>query len=204
MDATNSDPAAGAGFPDGVKQMLIAAMGGNLSALPGLRRFLKENERVWREVGDLGLKAERSWIGLAAGDDLVVREAVDLELRRLTAELAGDGASPIERLLARQAGLAWLEGQYFATLAAQTGRQDLANAHRRFLLDRADRAQAKLAAALKQLALCRRLLAPLPKPAVTAPPPKPAAPAQPVEPAPPPRRGRRRKAPSLAGRLVHK
>lgn len=153
---------AAGGGSDKLRSLLTRAVGGDLTTLPGLREFLGANAAVWREVGDLALKAERSWIGMASGDDLVVREAMALELKRVAASLADDAAPAAERLLARQAALAWFEGSYYSARCAQTGEVEMSLPHREFLHRRADRAQAKFAAAVKQLAVVRNLLRPTP------------------------------------------
>ena len=159
----NASPAGGGS--DKLRALLTRAVQGDLTTLPGLREFLGANAAVWREVGDLALKAERSWIGMASGDDLVVRESMALELKRVADSLADENAPPAERLLARQAALAWLEGAYYSARCAQTGGVEMSLAHREFLHRRADRAQAKFAAAVKQLAVVRNLLRPVPTPA---------------------------------------
>lgn len=129
-----------------------------------MREYLDAHEAVWREDGDLALKAERSWVVLAAGTDLVARESMVRELRRVADSLADGTAPAAERLLARQAALAWFEGAFYSARCAQTLAAEVAPAHREFLHRRADRAQAKFAAAVKQLAVVRNLLRPVASP----------------------------------------
>lgn len=159
--ADSNQPAAGS---DKLRELLTRAVGGDPTTLPGVREYLDANERVWREYGDLALKAERSWIVLVAGDDLVARESMARELRQVADSLADGTAPAAERLLARQAALAWLEGAFFSARCAQTLATETSLAHREFLHRRADRAQAKFAAAVKQLAVVRNLLRPPPSP----------------------------------------
>lgn len=156
----NASPSGGGS--DKLRDLLTRAVRGDLTTLPGLREFLGANEPVWREVGDLALKAERAWIGMASGDDLVVRESMALELKRVADSLADGNAPAAERLLARQAALVWFESVYYSARCAQTGGVEMSLAHREFLHRRADRAQAKFAATVKQLAVVRNLLRPAP------------------------------------------
>ncbi len=161
-DPGSKDTNRTGGGSDKLRDLLSRAVRGDLATLPGLREFLGAKAAVWREVGDVALKAERSWIGMASGDDLVVRESMALELKRVADSLADENAPAAERLLARQAALAWFEGAYYSARCAQTGGVEMSLAHREFLHRRADRAQAKFAAAVKQLAVVRNLLRPAP------------------------------------------
>ena len=172
------EPIAG---PEGLRELLGRASRGDESCLPQVRMLLDDNEEVCRRVGDAAAHAETAWATLVGGGDLLARESFKLEAERMAAELAGESPSPIERMLARQAALCSLEASYFAATCA--GAAQSPQAQREFLHKRSDRAQAKFAAALKQLAVCRKLL----------PPPK--APAPPVPaPSPIPRRPARRRA----------
>jgi len=153
-----------AGGSDKLRDLLTRATQGDITTRPAVREFLDANEAVWREDGDLALKAERSWIVLVAGNDMVARESMVRELKRVADSLADTNAPAAERLLARQAALAWFEGSYYSARCAQTGGAEMSLAHREFLHRRADRAQAKFAAAVKQLAVVRNLLRPVPSP----------------------------------------
>jgi hypothetical protein len=172
MDANekmNEAPAVAASNPsangsDKLRDLLTRAVKGDATTLSGVHEFLNANEKVWRVDGDLALKAEQSWIVLAAGNDLLARASMLRELRRVADSLADEHAPAAERLLARQAALAWFEGAFFAARCAQTLPTEISPAHREFLHRRADRAQAKFAAAVRQLATVQKLLRPAPSP----------------------------------------
>src|SRR5262245_5876286 len=74
-------------------------------ALPAIRRWLDGHPHVWQSVGDLAAAAERAWLILAVGDDLVARECMARWLAERRQELAAEGASPLEDLLVRQLAL---------------------------------------------------------------------------------------------------
>lgn len=121
-----------------------------------LRRFLA-GEPARPAAGDLTGQAEAAWLALIAGPDDVYRRALAAGLAGFKAGLAVDD-TPAERVLVDQCGLAHLEAQYFAAKAAETAGQELSVAHRRFLLEGADRASRRLAFLVKQLASVRGLL----------------------------------------------
>src|SRR5204862_2287527 len=78
----------------------------------------------------------------------------------LRAELAGPGASPLVRLLARRAALTGLQADYLDALAAQS--PGLGQAAGERLQRLADRAQRRHLLAVKALALVCKLLPPAP------------------------------------------
>jgi hypothetical protein len=184
-------------------------MAGDESALPEVRAIVRD-PRYLQAFGDLAWRARFALLNEAAGQDLMVREAVPEKLEALRQELAGPDPSPLEALLVDRILNTWLHlralelrrgaGADLGPSAAAHHERAWDGAHRRFL------------AALKALAVVRKLALPVLQfnvahnqlnvgaAGAVAAPTEPAAAPRPIPPAirdggpPPPARGRRRPA----------
>src|SRR4051812_8117097 len=103
---------------DELRGLLDRARRGDADALPALRAALDEHPGIWRHCGDLAAHAERAWIALAAGPDLLLREALGRRLTALKADLAGTNPTPLERLLVDRVAATWLQVAYADAAAA--------------------------------------------------------------------------------------
>jgi hypothetical protein len=143
-----------------LRDLVRRAHEGDAGVLPRLRRLLDERPELWEQAGDLARHAEQALLELVAGRSLFAREAVERKLAGLKAELAGPGATPLERLLVDRVGLCWLQVHSLDLEAAALPRQLAAgppgvNAQRRL-----DSAQRRYLQAVKALATVRKLLTP--------------------------------------------
>jgi len=144
-----------------VRQLLARAEQGDNTALPELRRFLDANPQVWQSAGDLAARAEAAWVGLAAGDNLLMGESLARTLAALKAGLAGPDPSPLERLLVGRVAACWVQVHYADAAAALARGRDLTLAQLDHLQRRQERAQRGYLAAVKALALVRKLIPPV-------------------------------------------
>lgn len=103
---------------DEVREAIGRARRGDASAVPLLRELMARHPALWQRYGDLAAGVERSWIALAGGTDLLVRESTALYADRLRAELTRPSATPVERLLVERAVATWLQLQYFSGVEA--------------------------------------------------------------------------------------
>lgn len=135
------------------------AKAGDETALARLRQQLNAVPQAWEEAGNLALQAEHVLIGLAAGDDAMVREAIERKIGRLKADFGWDDVSPEERLLVDRVAICWLEVHYADTVHARhvkTRNPPLLDCLQRHQ----DRAQRRYLSAIKTLVQVRRLLVP--------------------------------------------
>lgn len=143
-----------------LQRLLTAAEEGDLQVLPELRHLLDHSPELWDEYGNLALHAQYALVKLAAGPNLLLAESLVRKLVALKVEVAGPNPSPLERLLAEQIAACWVQTAYFDALLAQAKgveptkaeqlRRHQQGAHRRYL------------AAIKQLAIVRKLVASTP------------------------------------------
>ena len=75
--------------------LVAAARKGEPGAVARLRAVLDSEPGLWDQAGDLADAAERAWVGVIAGDDVVFAEALQRKAAAMRAELAGPGASPL-------------------------------------------------------------------------------------------------------------
>jgi hypothetical protein len=143
-------------------QLLKRAEAGDRSVLPQLRRALDGDPDLWRGYGDLAAHAEASLAMLAAGPNLLLAESLKRKLAELKAELGGESPSPLERLLVERVTATWLQVNYHDGLLAQAA--GAGEARLKALRQQQDAAHRRHLAALKQLAVVRRLLRPAPSP----------------------------------------
>ena len=143
-------------------QLLKKAEAGDRSVLPQLRRALDGDPDLWRGYGNLAAHAEASLAMLAAGPNLLLAESLRRKLAELKAELGGESPSPLEKLLAERITATWLQVAYFDALLAQAA--GAGEARLRALQRLQDAAHRRHLAAIKQLAVVRRLLRPAPSP----------------------------------------
>jgi hypothetical protein len=143
-------------------QLLKRAEAGDRSVLPQLQRALDGNPDLWRGYGDLAAHAEASLALLAAGPNLLLAESLKRKLAELKAELGGASPSPLEKLLAERVSTSWLQVTYFDGLVAQAA--GAGEARLKVLRQMQDGAHRRHLAAIKQLAVVRRLLRPAPSP----------------------------------------
>jgi hypothetical protein len=144
---------------------------GDVTVLPRLKEFLDAHPQVWQELGDLALHAEEAMIRLVAGDNLFVAECIRRDLATLREELAGPSPSPLERVLVQRIVLCRLQ-TYKADIDAAALDQGT-SPHGPHAQRRQDAAHKRLLAAVKQLAVVRKLLAPSLPPITLALPPIP-------------------------------
>ena len=141
-------------------ELVQRAQQGDLTALPLLREALEGDPSLWQEYGDLAAQAQEAWLQLLAGTDYLLAESVRLKLAALRQELGAEGASPLEKLLIERVVACWLQTHYADALYAQAkGPQSTASV-RQELMKRQESSQRRYLAAIKQLALVRKLLRP--------------------------------------------
>jgi hypothetical protein len=139
-------------------QLLHRAEQGDLAALPALRAALDADERLWRGYGDLAMQAIGSLIKLAAGTNVLLAESLLRKVQTLKEELAGESPSALDKLLAERVAATWLQTNYYDGLMVQAAKAD--EARSRMLQRQQDAAHRRHLAALKTLAVVRRLLKP--------------------------------------------
>lgn len=141
--------------PDELVGLVERARRGDASALPGLREALRARPDLVARCGDLAAAAERAWIDLAAGPDVVAAESLALRVEGLRAELEGPDSTPLERLAAARVVVTWLQCWYADASAAAMANVPPGVAT--FALERQDRAHKRHLSALGALAAIRRL-----------------------------------------------
>jgi hypothetical protein len=149
-------------YTEEIRVLLVRAQQGDTSVLPQLRELLDGRPELWQRLGDLRGHVEEALLDLAAGKSLLAREAIRRRMDELRAELSVPTPTPVEKLLIDRVVVGWAQ-VYLADLdelqKAKAGTQQAAQAHRRQTA-----AQTRYLAALKHLALIRKLLRPAPSP----------------------------------------
>jgi hypothetical protein len=135
------------------------AQKGDKSALPALRELLANPAAVDLLGGDLARQAQLTLIDKYSGQNLLVKEALARKLELMRAELAGENPTPVERLLADRVAACWLYLHHLEAVYAGKESMSLAlgdyyqrsitSAHKRYL------------AAIKALAMVRKLALPV-------------------------------------------
>ena len=141
-------------------ELVQRAQQGDLTALPLLREALEGDPSLWQEYGDLAAQAQEAWLQLLAGTDYLLAESVRLKLGALRQELSAEGASPLEKLLIERVIACWLQTCYSDSVYAQARGPQSTTSVRQELMKRQDSSQRRYLAAIKQLALVRKLLRP--------------------------------------------
>jgi hypothetical protein len=141
-------------------ELVQRAQQGDLTVLPLLREALEADPTLWQVYGDLAAQAQEAWLQLLAGPDYLLAEAVRLKLAALRKELGAEGASPLEKLLVERIVACWLQTHYADALYAQAKGPQSTTSVRQELMKRQESSQRRYLAAIKQLALVRKLLKP--------------------------------------------
>jgi hypothetical protein len=116
--------------------------------------------QAWAALGDLAQRAQSVWMDVSAGPNPVHREAIGRVVAGLRATLLGADPSPLERLLVERIIVCWLQVNQADRVAgvAAAGSSSLElDTHNQ---QRQDRAHQRFLAAVKALAVVRRLLTP--------------------------------------------
>ena len=146
-------------YPAEMKELLDRAQKGDLSIVPELRKCLEDHPEIWQTIGDLGMHVEQAIIELVAGPTLLGQEANRMQLAELKAGLAEGGApTALEKLLIDRIAISWLQVHHGDYLENIKLRQNQAPAGGYAKIH--DRAHQRLLAAIKMLALVRKLLKP--------------------------------------------
>ena len=94
-------------------ELTNAARQGNRSAIPALRRMMRENPELARNNGDLSCQTQIHWIDLIAGRDLYRRECLVMAIAKMRQELIADtNGTVVEKMLVEQAISTWLQLNY--------------------------------------------------------------------------------------------
>jgi hypothetical protein len=133
------------------------ALKGNRKVVPEIRQILERNpELAWR-LANLANAAERLLIGKVTEEkDLATEEILEHQLDLMRQEVAGENASPLERLLAERVVVTWLQVQLFEALYFR----DLHNLtlhQANYYQKRIDRAHRNHLSAIRTLAQIRKL-----------------------------------------------
>jgi hypothetical protein len=109
--------------------------------------------------GHLAEQVIGSFVSAIDEDNLAFREAVTRKLELMRAELLGDNPTPVERLLVERVVACWLQVQD-AELRYAQGQADLTMKQGDYYQRRMDAANRRFLAAVKALALIRKLAVP--------------------------------------------
>ena len=157
IEATASAPAD---TRQKVQELVNRAAQGDTKVLPALRQILNAHPEMWEEYGDLAAHAQEAGMQLIAGKNLLMLESLRCKTQELKTAVMGDNPSTLERLLAERVAVTWLQVNYADALYAQTNKPHAKRSLLREQQNRQESAQRSHLAAIKQLALIRKLLKP--------------------------------------------
>jgi hypothetical protein len=143
-----------------MEKILQRARKGDESVLPAVREMLKDAGAVDRLGGNLSRMAEQALIRAATGENLSFGEGLIRKLDLLRDELAGLAPAPLERLLVDRVVACWLQ-LHIADLFLAQKEGTLKVAQAEYHQRTRDRAQQRYLAAIKTLALVRKLAVPV-------------------------------------------
>ena len=145
--------------PDRILAVIDRADNGDRTALKELRKTLVDFPGFISLLGgDLALQAEALLVGKFSQLP-TVREAISANLNALRTELAGTNPTPVERLLVERVVACWLQVAYADARIAGVERGSIELGD--YLQRQQDRAHRRYLAALKMLAVVRRLALPI-------------------------------------------
>src|SRR5262245_25573287 len=135
------------------------AQKGDEKALPALRELLQDPEAVDLLGGDLARQAQLTLVNKFSGKNLLFRESLRRKLDLLRGELAGSSPTPLERLLVDRVVACWLHLHHLEQIYAQKESMslELGSYYQRCI----SAAQKRYLAAIKTLALVRKLAVPV-------------------------------------------
>jgi len=143
-----------------LKALLKRTQAGDHTALPVVRQMVGNPHYLRLLGGELAETAAKSFIRAMSDTDIGFAEAVQKKMELMRAELLGANPTPIERLLVERIVACWLQVQDADIRTAQ-GQRDasirLADFHQR----RMDAANRRFLAAVKALAVVRKLAVPV-------------------------------------------
>ena len=142
-----------------IQKVLKAAAAGDPAALPAVRDLLK-NEFIQAQLGGVAAEAQRRLVQTVAGTHLAVSEATKMQMEKQRKDLLADGGSEVsfaETLAAQPVVHGWLTVHI---LELQMAGEEPASKAAIAIDKRLNWAQGRLLAALRSLAVLRRLRSP--------------------------------------------
>jgi hypothetical protein len=132
---------------------------GDQEALPAIKQVFDAVPGVWDAYGNIATKAQNALIDLVAGKSVVAREGIRTTMATMRADVSGPNASPLERLLVERVVACWALS-YQADIAYADSLTRASPIESEHCQRRQDRAARQYLAALRSLAVVRRLLVP--------------------------------------------
>ena len=142
-----------------LRKLVERAQNGDETTVPRIRALLKSPGAVGTFGGDLAELVVWSFTKSLGGKDVGFREDVLRKLELLRAELLGDNPTPVERILVERVVACWLQVQAAELRAAQSTDTYLKQLD--FQQRRMDATNRRFLAAVKTLALVRKLAVPI-------------------------------------------
>ena len=145
---------------EGRKELLERGSKGDITVLPAIHQLLARSPDNYEKLGgNLARCVETSFTKSICGDDLIVREAIYAQLVVMKKELLGEDPTPLEKLLVDRIVACWLQvqdtesryAQHHLGMSVKQG-----DYHQR----RMESANKRYLAAIKSLALIRKLALP--------------------------------------------
>jgi hypothetical protein len=120
--------------------------------------------RLWEILSTLSSLAVRSWVDLLASErpgTEIVRRTIEKEIERKRSEVAGEEASPLERLLAERVALCWVAATYADAEYTRKVKEGMSFREGEYYSKRCEQTNRQLLKAIESLARVRRLLTPM-------------------------------------------
>ena len=146
-----------------ITALIKRAAEGDESYLPEVQALLADGDRglFIREYNGSSAKwIRRSIIGKAAGENVLVQEAIRQKLDEVQSDLEGPNPTPIERLLAERASLCWFIVHLYENAYANADGWNIAQVD--LQQRKIAKAHARLLSAVRTLAQVRKLALPDP------------------------------------------
>jgi hypothetical protein len=143
---------------DDLMALTDRAQRGDATALPALREFFEQPEMV-EQVGNLAKLAQDNLIARFTGTNLLVKEGVNRKMQVMRSELSGPTPTPLDRVLVERIVTCWLHLHHLEMTYA--GKENMSLELGAYYQRSLSSAQKRYLAAIKTLALVRKLAVPV-------------------------------------------
>jgi hypothetical protein len=159
VSETATPAPAGPKKPDDLLVLAQRAQKGDKTAVPALREALQDPALVDALGGDLARLAQSALVDKFSGQNLLFRDTLQRKLDLLRAELSGPNPTALERLLVERVVSCWLYLHHVEMRCCPKESMSLAVGS--YLERSLSAAQKRYLAAIKTLALVRKLAVPV-------------------------------------------